>query len=143
MTSVDPITCHILDTTVGKPADDVLCQISYLGAIQNPDTVEIENDIKPFARAKTDKDGRIKQWTTDPYSDLKALGIDSNKNWNELKSGIYKIKFYTGSYFKRIGSPSTFFPFVEITFQIENPPDNHYHVPLLLSNHSYTTYRGS
>ncbi|KAF6063794.1 HIUase/Transthyretin family protein [Candida albicans] len=80
--------------------------------------------------AKTDNDGRIKQWIINPNGDFQNLGINKNS--------IYKAKFLTGKYFLL-----TFFPFVEISFIIDNPPDNHYHIPLLLSNYSYTTYRGS
>ena len=110
--------------------------------------------------AKTDNDGRIKQWIINPNGDFQNLGITKNssknnhQSQNDLKPGIYKAKFLTGKYFLLLaqnqqGSTSggdggrTFFPFVEISFIIDNPPDNRYHIPLLLSNYSYTTYRGS
>lgn len=95
---------------------------------------------------KTDNDGRIKQWVPNPSIDsaqASIIGFEDNK-WSVLKPGIYKIKFLTGKYFHELNASNrTFFPFVEILFQVENPPDHHYHVPLLLSNHSYSTYRGS
>lgn len=148
--SVDPITCHILDTTVGRPAKEVTCSIFYLSPLVANKGDEAAYDIGaqtlPFAMSKTDNDGRIKTWVTNPHlptEELSALGINKNK-WAELKPGIYKIKFLTGKYFHELKQDNrTFFPFVEIVFQVENPPDNHYHVPLLLSNHSYSTYRGS
>lgn len=96
--------------------------------------------------SKTDNDGRIKNWVVNPKlstAETDKLGISAGK-WTSLQPGIYKIKYLTGKYFHDISSDNrTFFPFVEITFQVDNPPDNHYHVPLLLSNHSYSTYRGS
>ncbi|KAK6198650.1 uncharacterized protein RJT21DRAFT_108803 [Scheffersomyces amazonensis] len=147
----DPITCHILNTTVGKPAHDVLCQLYYLGPLQDADTfaeTTVESgsgtgsDIHPIAMAKTDKDGRIKKWIIDPYRDTSEAGISNKSQWTQPKPGLYKIKFYTAGYFKALGSAS-FFPWIEIHFQIEDPADAHYHIPLLLSNHSYTTYRGS
>lgn len=55
--------------------------------------------------------------------------------------GRYKIHFDVDKYFtlRRI---ETMFPFVEIVFDVKNPND-HYHLPLLLSPFSYSTYRGT
>lgn len=61
--SVAPITCHILDTTRGKPAEGVTCSIYYVGELINDKSNEESYDIQsqtPFAMGKTDKDGRIK-----------------------------------------------------------------------------------
>lgn len=70
-----------------------------------------------------------------------------------LAPGIYKMTFMTGPYFLAAGV-DTFYPLVEvslkddarltpeITFAYSNP-EQHYHIPLLLSPFSYTTYRGS
>ena len=58
-----------------------------------------------------------------------------------LRKGIYRVLFAVGDYFARQGTAS-FFPEVTIAFKIEAPTE-HYHVPLLLSPHGYTTYRGS
>ena len=73
--------------------------------------------------------------------------------------GTYKITFNTKEYFERTGR-SSFFPYVEvcdiilylsypcssyakkITFDVTNTYE-HYHIPLLISPFSYTTYRGS
>ena len=52
-------------------------------------------------------------------------------------SGTYRITFNTGAYF-----PTGFFPSVTITFVVAEG-EEHYHVPLLLSPYSYSTYRGS
>ncbi|ODV81150.1 Hydroxyisourate hydrolase [Suhomyces tanzawaensis NRRL Y-17324] len=157
--SVDPITCHILDTSRGKPASGVTCQIYHIAPlIDNPED-ESAYEIgqgKPFAMNRTDQDGRIKKWVLDPNlstDDKNYLGVTgsgSEVQWADLKPGIYKVKFLTGKYFHTLGASEplalasrTFFPFVDIIFQVKNPPDAHYHIPLLLSNHSYTTYRGS
>ena len=56
------------------------------------------------------------------------------------QSGCYKIAFHTGDYFKKMGLDS-FFPVVEIIFEAK--AGQHYHIPLLVSPYSYTTYRGS
>lgn len=137
--SVDPITCHILDTNKGKPATGVLCQLYRLGDI-NEEITDVSTVPEPVAMAHTDNDGRIKKWTLNPNLDA---GVKQKLGgWKDPVPGIYKIKFLTGKYFLEQKS-STFFPYVDIHFVIADPADAHYHIPLLLSNHSYTTYRGS
>lgn len=54
------------------------------------------------------------------------------------KAGRYQLHFATGEYF----GESAFYPWVTVTFQI-NDPTEHYHVPLLISPFGYSTYRGS
>ncbi|CDR37579.1 CYFA0S01e12596g1_1 [Cyberlindnera fabianii] len=147
-----PITCHILDTTRGRPAADVVVAIYKVAELPGEDEEIVVEDSEPFGLAKTNSDGRVPQWTFHPQKDLSALGV-KGQDWEELKPGIYKIRFQTGKYFKRIAAEDkakgitsdarTFFPFVEILFTVSNPPEKHYHIPLLLANHSYTTYRGS
>jgi 5-hydroxyisourate hydrolase len=56
---------------------------------------------------------------------------------DKAEPGIYHLLFDTGAY-----NPQGFFPTTTIVFRIENP-DQHYHVPLLLSPFGYATYRGS
>lgn len=139
---MDHITCHILDTTIGKPASGVTCQLYYISPIigdADDESLYSNNNDQPFAMGKTDGDGRIKKWNFNPSADLSQLGIN-NMQWETLKPGVYKVKFLTGKYFW-LNKSKTFFPFVEILFNIES--DEHYHIPLLLSNHSYSTYRGS
>lgn len=50
---------------------------------------------------------------------------------------VFKTKDYFVS-----SERKCFYPWVEIIFEIENPKE-HYHIPLLISPYSYTTYRGS
>lgn len=59
----------------------------------------------------------------------------------ELAAGIYKLHFDTGAYFTAEGVKG-FYPEVVIAFEITEL-SGHYHVPLLLSPYSYSTYRGS
>jgi 5-hydroxyisourate hydrolase len=54
--------------------------------------------------------------------------------------GTYRVTFNTGAYFRRMGQES-FFPEVLIVFDVAQP-EEHYHIPLLLSPFGYTTYRG-
>ena len=109
------ITTHILDTTKGKPAIGVTI-ILYGG--ENDEWTEL-------ARGVTNADGRI--------ADL------VNKDDMHLY-GIYKMRFETKDYFDK-SQVKTFYPYVEIIFDIEADP--HYHIPLLLNPFGYTTYRGS
>ncbi|WP_150462198.1 hydroxyisourate hydrolase [Nesterenkonia ebinurensis] len=76
-----------------------------------------------IARGRTDSDGRVGE-----------LGPE------QLEQGAYRLSFHTGAYFQAKGLP-TFFPEVHITFSIGT--EAHYHVPLLISPYSYSTYRGS
>lgn len=109
------ITTHILDTTQGKPAADVTI-ILYGG--ENDEWTELTRGI-------TNADGRI--------SDL------INKK-DMLNYGIYKMRFETKDYFDKY-QIKTFYPYVEIIFEIEH--NQLYHIPLLLSPFGYSTYRGS
>jgi 5-hydroxyisourate hydrolase len=58
----------------------------------------------------------------------------------EATAGVYRLTFATGDYMRRLGR-STIYPEIAITFNCSD--DGHYHLPLLLSDNSYTTYRGS
>ncbi|GHJ88419.1 hypothetical protein NliqN6_4821 [Naganishia liquefaciens] len=106
--SKSPITCHVLDSSKGKPAQGVPV---HLDALQG-------TAFTSLAQGETDADGRC---TTllDPARKL-APG---------------------GAYFARQGT-ETFYPTVQIIFDYAKP-EEHYHIPLLLSPYSYTTYRGS
>ena len=109
------ITTHILDTTKGKPAESVT--IILFGG-ENDEWTELTRGI-------TNADGRI--------PDL------INKD-DLLHYGIYKMRFETKDYFDS-HQIKTFYPYVEIIFEIES--GQHYHIPLLLNPFGYTTYRGS
>ncbi len=56
-----------------------------------------------------------------------------------LEVGVYRMRFETGAWFA--GTP-TFYPVVELIFEVTDPTVHH-HVPLLLSPFAYSTYRGS
>jgi 5-hydroxyisourate hydrolase len=53
-----------------------------------------------------------------------------------LEAGDYLLRFDTGGYV------DGFYPEVVVVFTVSDP-DQHYHVPLLLSPYGYSTYRGS
>lgn len=108
------VTTHILDTSSGKPAAGVTI-IIYQGG---------NDEWNEKGRGITDADGRIKDLMEE----------------TTLHYGIYKLRFETKDYFdqRRV---RTFYPYVEIIFEIDTI--EHYHVPLLLNPFGYSTYRGS
>lgn len=71
-----------------------------------------------------------------------STNLDGRIKWDEIKlqSGIYQLRFHTASYFEQ-AQRETFFPYVDIVFKVTD--NGHYHIPLLLSNYGYSTYRGS
>jgi 5-hydroxyisourate hydrolase len=114
---MSPITTHVLDTTLGKPARGIAV------------VVEIgldEGCWTELGRGVTDGDGRIAHFTP-------PLAVPT--------PGVYRVRFLTGAYFREIEAPA-FYPEVDVIVQIDEP-DQHYHIPLLLSRFGYTTYRGS
>ncbi|QLQ82068.1 hypothetical protein HG537_0G03230 [Torulaspora globosa] len=143
MTKRPPLTCHVLDTATGKPAANVVCSVYRIDKETSTTTSE------PFAMARTDADGRVPQWTLDPTpsrrQQLEELGIVQDTTsgqlcWESMPLGTYKIRFQAGQYYKSLGQRN-FHPFIDIVFTVDD--STHYHIPLLLSNYGYTTYRGS
>lgn len=110
------LTTHILDTAKGIPAKGVTIDLFRY---------ESENRIH-VKSMKTNEDGR-----TD--SPLLPEG--------EMTTGTYELLFAMGDYFKST-EEVPFVNIVPIRFGISDP-DDHYHVPLLASPFSYSTYRGS
>jgi len=115
------LTTHVLDTALGRPAADMRVELSRL----DPASGERQK-IKAI---RTNRDGR---------TDAPLLTAD------ELASGVYELVFDVGEYFE--GTPDIpdppFLDRVPIRFGVANP-SAHYHVPLLASPWSYSTYRGS
>lgn len=128
--SKGPITCHVLDVSLGRPAEGVEVNIQTYHKGQR--NVDIFN---PFAHGATDADGRCLNLLPPRGSDEARLQD------KQVGAGTYKIVFKTKEYFEKTGR-KCFYPWVEITFEIENP-EEHYHIPLLITPYSFTTYRGS
>ena len=61
---------------------------------------------------------------------------------SDLRTGEYELHFHLGSYFRERGDADGFLNVVPVRFTIADA-DANYHVPLLASPWSYTTYRGS
>ena len=123
----DPITCHVLDLTTGRPAPSLPVSLTLLRPL---------GPSNPF-RAVTSSDGRVSAWNAQEGPSLSE--IFANLAEHEDGKMMWSLKFETGAYY---GEGNTFFPEVEVRFFV-HPHGGHYHVPLLLGPWSYTTYRGS
>jgi len=128
--SKSPITCHVLDSSTGKPAADV--EVNIQKYYEGSGNIGIFN---PMAHGVTDSDGRCTSLLSPKGSD------EAKENKHELTPGLYKVVFKPKAYFEKTDR-KCFYPWVEITFEVENV-DDHYHIPLLISPYSFTTYRGS
>ena len=126
------ISTHVLDTALGKPAAGIAVRLQRFeggGWIEvstnagQPEHVhDAPGDWIEVAAAITDADGRCRDLARD------------------AASGTYRLTFDTGAYFAPQGRASIY-PEVIMTFTCDG--NAHYHLPLLLSDNSYTTYRGS
>lgn len=127
----DMITCHVLNTTTGRPAAGISVILSH----------NLSHNQIVFT-ARTDDHGRIDRWHHPPgaLSLQSTLEAESQRIRDDPRS-IWTLKFNTLEYFG--GSANTFFPEVEVRFFVNTENMTHYHVPLLLSPWGYTTYRGS
>lgn len=109
------ISTHVLDTARGRPAAGVGVHLER----------RTDGGWSSLSRATTDGDGRV--------SDLLGGGVP--------EAGVHRLTFATADYHGRLGVDA-FHPEVTIAFQV-TAPEEHHHVPLLLSPFGYTTYRGS
>jgi 2-oxo-4-hydroxy-4-carboxy-5-ureidoimidazoline decarboxylase len=115
------LSTHILDTHGGRPAPDVPIELLELSA---------SGESRRLVATKTNHDGRTDQ----PLIAGRPVPI-----------GRYELRFHVGDYFARTGVALADPPFlnvVPIQFSVAEP-EGHYHVPLLMTPWSYTTYRGS
>ena len=114
------LSTHVLDTARGRPAAGMRLELWHLEG----------NDHALIAETQTNSDGR----TDGPL----LAGAD-------LKSGTYELVFHVADYFRAaglaVGEPA-FLDRVTLLFGVA-PGDEGYHVPLLCSPWSYSTYRGS
>ncbi|KAJ4485827.1 hypothetical protein J3R30DRAFT_3282228 [Lentinula aciculospora] len=122
-----PITCHVLDTSTGQPAQGITIKLQQYEKTEGNAFL-----FNPIARGETNSDGRCTDLLT-PMSSTEIKDL--------LKPGLYKMIFRTKEYFES-KSVKTFYPWVEITFELSDTSE-HYHIPLLISPYGFTTYRGS
>jgi len=112
------LTTHVLDVYSGKPGMGI-----------KVDLYHIQNNKREKLKAILNNDGRVDK----PLIEGSVF-----------KEGKYELIFFVGDYFKKI-TEAPKIPFLDdvvIKFGISNAKE-HYHVPLLVSPWSYSTYRGS
>ena len=107
------LTTHVLDTAAGRPAAGIPLELA-----------RVDGEAREVLRElTTDEDGR---------TDGPLLAGD------ELRAGTYELVFSVGEHFGGEG----FLDRVPVRFTVADA-GAHYHVPLLVSPWSYSTYRGS
>ncbi len=125
------ITCHVLDTTTGKPGVGISCVLEA--------SDEGSSEAKPTWKGVTNNDGRVTAWDETTGHHLNEHIAERKRNLSHGDDIILTLHFGTGVYF---GYENTLYPEVVILFSVKKQ-EEHYHLPLLLGPWSYTTYRGS
>jgi 5-hydroxyisourate hydrolase len=110
---VGRLTTHVLDTARGRPGAGITIEVFAVEEAQ----------LRHIKTITTNNDGR----TDAPLLEGVAL-----------RAGMYQLVFHVGAYFKGEG----FLDQVPVRFKVADAAA-HYHVPLLCSPWSYSTYRGS
>jgi len=115
------LSTHVLDNQIGKPAPGIPIELVELAS---------RGESRVIARAVTNADGRTDQ----PMIGGRPLPI-----------GRYELKFSVAKYYAERNVPLSDPPFLDaipLRFSVSEP-EGHYHVPLLVTPWSYSTYRGS
>ncbi len=114
------LTTHVLDTASGVPGQDIKIELFSI----------LNGQRSLLKTTRTNTDGRCDE----PLVEGSDLSI-----------GTYELVFHAGDYFAGTGQSfpePRFLDEIVLRFGISNAED-HYHVPLLVSPYSYSTYRGS
>ncbi|SLN19383.1 5-hydroxyisourate hydrolase [Aquimixticola soesokkakensis] len=114
------LTTHVLDTARGVPADGMKIDLFRI----------LDDQRRPLVSMVTNADGR---------TDAPILPA------SDFATGSYELLFHAGDYLRasgQAGDAPLFLDLVPIRFGISDL-SSHYHVPLLLSPFSFSTYRGS
>jgi 2-oxo-4-hydroxy-4-carboxy-5-ureidoimidazoline decarboxylase len=113
------LSTHLLDTARGSPAAGVPIRLLVIAA---------DGSTRLIGEALTDADGRTPQ----PLISAKPVPV-----------GTYELRFAIGDYIARQGNAGgRFLDVVPVRFYVAEP-EAHYHIPLLFTPWSYSTYRGS
>jgi 5-hydroxyisourate hydrolase len=113
--TIGRLSTHMLDTVLGRPAAGVPAVLEQLGPDGHSVTV---------GHGSTDADGRIAELNDRP-----------------LPAGEYRIVFGTAGYYADQHA-AVFFPSITVQVLLDGARE-HYHVPVLISTFSYSTYLGS
>ncbi|MEH6473811.1 MAG: hydroxyisourate hydrolase [Halopseudomonas sp.] len=113
------LTTHVLDAAHGRPGNDISIEL-----------YRIDGERTLIKQVVTNDDGRC---------DQPLLAAE------EFVAGVYELVFAAGVYYRKLGvelPEPAFLDEVVLRFGIADEAE-HYHVPLLISPYSYSTYRGS
>lgn len=113
------LTTHVLDTARGCPASGLKIDLYKLDG----------DNRKLLKTVVTNADGR---------TDAQILPVE------EFETGVFELVFHAGDYLNGTNTPPEnprFLDVIPLRFGMSKA--QHYHVPLLLSPYSYSTYRGS
>jgi 5-hydroxyisourate hydrolase len=114
------LTTHVLDAAHGRPGSEIRIDLYRI----------IGQERELILTTVTNDDGRC---------DSPVLQGDA------FVAGVYELLFHAGDYYRALGvalPEPAFLDQVVLRFGI-SAEDDHYHVPLLISPYSYSTYRGS
>ena len=114
------LSTHVLDTATGRPA--IGMRIDF--AIRDGDRWQVLKTLR------TNADGR---------TDAPVLSAE------EMRVGEFELTFHVADYYRALGTSPAKPPFLDrvpVRFGLADP-NAHYHVPLLCTPWSYSTYRGS
>ncbi|KAL6513512.1 hypothetical protein OROGR_020998 [Orobanche gracilis] len=126
-----PITTHVLDIARGSPAAGVDVRLDMWQNNNN-------NGSRPLFGQTTDSGLWMLRGCSITDKDGRSGPLMSAAD-DELNPGVYRISFDTGKY-----NPEGFFPCASVVFEVrESQKREHFHIPLLLSPFSFSTYRGS
>jgi 5-hydroxyisourate hydrolase len=112
---IERISTHMLDTSIGKPAAGVPVVLERIG---------VDGAPRKIGAGVTDVDGRVGQLNEAP-----------------VEPGEYRLVFATAEYFTTVHG-AVFYPAIAIGVRLSAGRD-HFHIPVLASTFSYSTYLGS
>ncbi|WP_339509733.1 hydroxyisourate hydrolase [Pseudomonas sp. RL_15y_Pfl2_60] len=114
------LTTHVLDAAHGCPGSDLKVELFRVEGAH----------LELLTTVQTNSDGRC---------DAPVLQGD------DYRTGVYQLHFHAGDYYRARGvklANQAFLDVVVLRFGVDAEQE-HYHVPLLISPYSYSTYRGS
>lgn len=114
------LTTHVLDTAQGRPGQGIKIEVFRITG----------DERQALKTVTTNDDGRC---------DAPILDGD------EFTTGSYELVFHAGDYLRAQGFEAEeprFLDVIPLRFGVADA-SQHYHVPLLVSPYSYSTYRGS
>ena len=112
----NPLSVHVLNLQDGLPSPGVEVSLEKLDG---------------------ERWNKLNEGTTNEQGRITALYPEGKK----LESGTYRVTFETGAWFKQHAT-ATFFPEVPVLFTVTRTNEK-LHIPLLLSQYGYSTYKGS